>query len=81
MNFAAVGNSGGGGDAAVRGDLRQLLQARLPGPAAVRAGIRAVRNAGPGPGLPPLLYRLAVVSSLWGFSAEQAREYSGIALL
>ncbi len=42
----------------------------------MRAAIRAVRNAGPGPGLPPLLYRLAVVSSLWGFSAEQAREYS-----
>ena len=47
---------------AVRGVLRQLLQARLPDPAAVRAEIRAVRNAGPDPGLPPpLLHRLAGV--------------------
>ena len=62
---------------AVCGVLRQLLQARLPDPAAVRDEIRAVRNAGPDPDLPPpLLHRLAMVSSLWGFSADDAREYS-----
>ncbi len=43
----------------------------------MRAEIRAVRNAGLDPGLPPpLLHRLAVMSSLWGFSADDAREYS-----
>ena len=43
----------------------------------MRAAIHAVRNAGTGPDLPPpLLHRLAVVSSLWGFSADGAREYS-----
>jgi hypothetical protein len=42
LNFAAVGNSGGGGDAAVRGVLPQLLHARLPDPAAVRAEIRRI---------------------------------------
>ena len=58
---------------AVRGDLRELL----PDPAAVRAELRAVRNAGPDPDLPPpLLHHLAVVSSLWGFSAAAAREFS-----
>ncbi len=37
----------------------------------------AVRNAGLGSGLPPpLLHRLAMISSLWGFSADDAREYS-----
>jgi hypothetical protein len=36
-----------------RGDLRELLQARLPDPAAVRAEIRALRNAGLGPDLRP----------------------------
>ncbi len=60
-----------------RGGLRRLLHARLADTAAVRAEIRAVRNAGPGPDLPPpLLHRLAVVSSLWGFSADDARGYS-----
>ena len=60
-----------------KGGLRQLLRTWLPDPAAVRAEIRAVRNAGPGPDLPPpLLHRLAMVSSLWGFSADDAREYS-----
>jgi hypothetical protein len=45
--------------------LRQLLQARLPDPAAVRAEIRAVRAVGIDPDLPPpLLHRLATVSSL-----------------
>ena len=59
-----------------RGDLRELLQAWLPDPAAVRAEIRAVRDAGLDPDLPPpLLHRLAMVSSLWGFSADDAREY------
>ncbi len=62
MNFAAVGNSGGGDAAAVCGDLRELPQALLPDPAAVRAEIRALRNAGLGPDLrPPLLHRLAGV--------------------
>ena len=43
----------------------------------VRAEIRAVRNAGLDPDLPPpVLHRLAMISSLWGFSAAQAREYS-----
>ncbi len=67
--------------AAVRGDLRDLLQARLPDPAAVRAEIRAVRNAGLSPDLPPpLLHRLAMVSSLWGISADDAREYLAAAV-
>ncbi len=57
--------------------LRDLLRARLPDPAAVRAEIHAVRNAGPDPDQPPpLLHRLAMVSSLWGFAADGAREYS-----
>ncbi len=56
-----------------RGDLREVL----PDPPAVRADIRALRNAGLDPGLPPpLLHRLAMVSSLWGFSADKARGYS-----
>lgn len=60
-----------------RGGLRELLQARLSDPAAVRAAIRAVRNAGLDPDLPPpLLHRLAMVSSLWGFSDGDARRYS-----
>jgi hypothetical protein len=60
-----------------RGDLRQLLQARLLDPAAVRAEIRAVRHAGLDPDLPPsVLHRLAMISSLWGFSAGDARRYS-----
>jgi hypothetical protein len=37
LNFAAAENSGEGGGAAGRGDLRQLLRANLPDPAAVRA--------------------------------------------
>ncbi len=54
-----------------------MLQARLPDPAAVRAGIRALRKAGLDPDLPPpVLHRLAMISSLWGFSADDAREYS-----
>jgi len=60
-----------------KGGLRRLLRARLPDPAAVRAEIRAVRNAGLDPDLPPpLLHRLVVVSSLWGFSADDASRYS-----
>ena len=60
-----------------RGGLRELLQARLSDPAAVRAEIRAVRNAGLDPDLPPpVLHRLAMISSLWGFSADDARDYS-----
>ena len=77
MNFAAVGNSGGGGDAIGRGDSRDLLHARLPDSAAVRAGGRAVRDAGPDPDLPPPLFHcLPVVSSMWSFSADDARECS-----
>jgi hypothetical protein len=50
-----------------RGGLRELLQARLSDPAAVRAEIRAVRNAGLDPDLPPpVLHRLAMISSLVG---------------
>ena len=60
-----------------RGDLRELLQALLSDSAAVRAEVRAVRNAGLDPDLPPpVLHRLAMISSPWGFSAAQAREYS-----
>ena len=60
-----------------RGGLRELLQARLPDGAAVRAEIHAVRKAGLDPELPPpVLHRLAMISSLWGFSAAQAREYA-----
>jgi hypothetical protein len=60
-----------------RGDLRNLLQARQLDPAAVRAEMRAVRNAGLDPDLPPpVLHRLAMISSLWGFSADDARDYS-----
>ena len=60
-----------------RGDLRELLQARLLDPAAVRAEIRAVRKAGLDPDLPPpVLHRLAIISSLWGFSKAEAREYA-----
>jgi hypothetical protein len=76
LNSAAAGNSGGGGVAG-RSALRELLQARLPDPAAVRAGGRAVRDAGPDPDLPPPLFHcLSVVSSLWSFSADDARECS-----
>ena len=42
---------------------------------AVRAEIHAARHAGLDPDLPPLLHRLAMVSSLWSFSADDAREY------
>ncbi len=64
---------------AVRGVLRQLPQARLADPAAVRAEIRALRNAGLDPGLPPpLLHRLAMVSSLWGFSASRRSDSAGV---
>ena len=49
----------------------------MPDGAAVRAEIRAVRNAGLDPDLPPpVLHRLAMISSLWEFSEAQAREYS-----
>ena len=60
-----------------KGGLRQLLQAQVPDGAAVRAEIRAVRKAGLDPDLPPpVLQRLAMISSLWGFSADDARAYS-----
>ena len=60
-----------------KGGLRQLLQAQVPDGAAVRAEIRAVRKAGLDPDLPPpVLHRLAMISSLWGFSEAQAREYA-----
>ena len=53
-----------------------MPHARLPDAAAVGAQINAVRNAGVDHDLPPpLLHRLAMVSSLWGFSADDAREY------
>ena len=60
-----------------KGGLRQLLHAQVPDGAAVRAEIRAVRKAGLDPELPPpVLHRLAMISSLWGFSEAQAREYA-----
>ncbi len=60
-----------------KGGLRQLLQAQVPDGAAVRAEIRAARKAGLDPELPPpVLHRLAMISSLWGFSEAQAREYA-----
>ena len=60
-----------------KGDLRRLLHAQVPDGAAVRAEIRAVRKAGLDPDLPPpVLHRLAMISSLWGFSAAQTREYA-----
>ncbi len=60
-----------------KGGLRQLLHAQVPDGAAVRAEISAVRKAGLDPDLPPpILHRLAMISSLWGFSKAQAREYA-----
>ena len=60
-----------------KGGLRQLLHAQVPDGAAVRAEIRPVRKAGLDPDLPPpVLHRLAMISSLWGFSEAQAREYA-----
>jgi hypothetical protein len=60
-----------------RGELRQLLSAKLSDPAAVRAEVYAVRKAGLDPDLPPpVLHRLTMISSLWGFSSAEAREYA-----
>ena len=60
-----------------RGDLRELLRANLPDPAAVRAEIRALRKAGLDPDLPPpALHRLTMIFSLGGFSSTEAREYA-----
>jgi hypothetical protein len=46
LNSAAVGNSGGGGDAVGRGDSRALLHARLPDP--LRCAPQSARCATPG---------------------------------
>ena len=77
MNFAAVGNFRRGGDAAGRGDLRELLQARLLDPAAVRTEIRTVRHAGLDPGIPPeFFHRLGLAACIWGFSKTEVAEFA-----
>ena len=64
--------------------LRQLLKARIEGAAGgdkrasavVRDNLRAVREAGLDPDIPPPFYhRLAMTSSLWGFDDEDAARY------
>ena len=60
-----------------RGDLPRLVAANLKDASAVRAEIHAAWQAGLDPDLPPpVLHRLAMISSLWGFSEAQAREYA-----
>ena len=80
MNFAAAGNSGGGGSAAGRGDLRQLLRANLPDPAAVRAEIRTVRAAGIDPGIPPEFFHRLGLTGL-AAAVEGALRSGGIPAL